>query len=224
MITLRAALYWAPEPADPLTQAGNAWLGWDPERGTQVPQPPINGLADATAAPRLYGFHATLRPPMRLATGWEEFIAAAHAIAASAAPFDLPPLRVVETDGFLALAEAVASPALHSLAEACVRGTDTHRLQPDTAELARRRAAGLSPRQDEMLLRWGYPDVMQEWRFHMTLSGRLDSAEMRRLRPAAETHFAAALAVTRRVESITVFTQREGQAFLIAERIQLASR
>ncbi len=223
MTTLRAALYWAPEPADPLAQAGNSWLGWDPERGTHTPQPPVVGLPDATAAPRSYGFHATLRPPMRLSTGWEEFIAAAHAIAASTAPFDLPPLHVVGSDGFLALQETAASPALHSLADACVRGTDTHRLQPEAAELAGRRAAGLSPRQNEMLLRWGYPYVMQEWRFHMTLSRRLDSAEMRHLRPAAEAHFAAALAVTRRVESITVFTQREGQAFLVAERIPFAS-
>ncbi len=223
MTTQRVALYWAPEPADPLAQAGHSWLGRDPERGAQVPQLPIDGLPDATAAPGVYGFHATLRPPMRLSTGWEEFIQAAHALASSVEPFDLPPLQVADMDGFLALRETTASPELHSLADTCVRCTDMHRLRPDAAELARRRASRLSPRQEEMLLRWGYPYVMQDWRFHMTLSRRLDSAEMTRLRPAAEAHFAAGLAVPRRVDSVAVFTQHNGQAFLIAERIALGS-
>ena len=221
VITQRAALYWAPEPADPLTQAGNLWLGRDPERGTPMSQPPLAGLPEATAAPRLYGFHATLRPPMRLSTGWPEFIQAAHRIAESVPSFDLPTLQVADMDGFLALREMAHSPLLQNLADACVRGTDRHRLRPDPAELARRRASGLSPRQDEMLLQWGYPYVFSEWRFHMTLTRRLDSAEMARLLPAAQAHFAEALALPRRVESLTVFTQRAGQAFLIAERIAL---
>ena len=32
---------------------------------------------------------------------------------------------------------------------------------------------GLSPRQDELLKRWGYPYVLEEWRFHLTLTGRM---------------------------------------------------
>ena len=219
--TQRAALYWAPDQTDPLTKAGNAWLGRDAELGCDIPQPPIPGLPEATAAPRLYGLHATLRPPMRLSTGWEEFIGATHAIARSVAPFDMPMLQVTDMDGFLALRETEPSPRLHSLADACVRGTDTHRLRPGTAELARRRAHGLSPLQDEMLLRWGYPYVMQEWRFHVTLSRRLTGEEMARLLPAAEAHFAASLAVPRRVAAIAVFTQLEERAFLLAERVAL---
>ena len=72
-----------------------------------------------------------------------------------------------------------------------------------------------------MLLRWGYPYVLQEWRFHVTLSRRLTDAEMARLLPAAEAHFAAALAMQRRVTEIVVFTQSGDQAFRIAKRIAL---
>ncbi len=221
MTTQRVALYWTSEISDPLTQAGNAWLGRDAELATEVPQPPIAGLPEVTAAPRLYGFHATLRPPMRLATGWEEFIQAAYAVAEAVPPFDLPRLQVAGMDGFLALRETARSPLLQGLADACVRGTDRHRLRPDAAELARRRTARLSARQDEMLLRWGYPYVLQEWRFHVTLSRRLTDAEMARLMPAAELHLAAALAVKRRVTEIAVFTQLGDQAFRIAKRIAL---
>jgi hypothetical protein len=218
---MRAALYWAPELDDPLFQAGAAWLGRDPESGGAVPQPAVDGIAEATAAARGYGFHATLRPPMRLATGWEEFLAAAEAIAASIAPFDLPALEVADLSGFLALRETTPCPPLRALADACVIGTDPHRLRADEAELAKRRASGLTAAQDAMLLRWGYPHVLDTWFFHMTLSRRLDAAAMARLRPAAEAHFAAALAVPRRARSIAIFTQRDGAPFLLAKRLRL---
>ena len=71
---MRVAVYYAPEPSDPLWTAACAWLGWDAERGAPVPQPDLLEIADLTASPRLYGFHATLKPPMRLATDYGSFI------------------------------------------------------------------------------------------------------------------------------------------------------
>ena len=66
---------------------------------------------------------------------------------------------------------ADVAPALQALADACVEGVDRHRAPPDEAELARRRGAGLSPEREANLRRWGYPDVFETWRFHMTLTG-----------------------------------------------------
>ncbi len=226
-LALRAALYWAPSIDDPLARAGNEWLGRDPETGAMLRQPAIDGIVSVTEAPRIYGFHATLRPPMRLATGWEEFCAAAASVAAGCAPFDLPPLEVVNASGFLALCPKIPCPALHALADACVTHTDRHRLRPDAAELLQRRGAGLSATEDALLLRWGYPYVMQSWSFHMTLTCRLSHADMARLLPLARAHFAPALGVQRRVQDICIFTQaapRDGKAqpMLIAERLTLA--
>ncbi len=219
---MRVALYWTPEPGDPLAQAGNAWLGRDPEHGVARPQPDIAGLQAATAAPRLYGFHATLRPPMRLSTGWKPFMAAVRSLAAGIAPFPLPALAVQDFGGFLALRETRLCLDLQALADACVRVTDPHRHPPDPAELARRRQSALTREQDALLLRWGYPHVMRHWHFHMTLTGRLDAAEMARLRPLAEAHFAPALRHERSVRELAVFTQKEGLApFLVAERVRL---
>jgi len=157
---------------------------------------------------------------MRLATNWEVFIATAAAIAAAARPFVLPPLTVSDHGGFLAITLTTCCPALQTLAESCVRETDPHRQMPSAAELGRRRATGLSARQEAMLTRWGYPYVMQEWVFHMTLSRRLAAHEMADLKPRAEAHFAPALAMPRMVEDICVFTQGDGD-FLIAERLDL---
>ncbi len=220
-MAIRVALYWAPRPGDKLAAAGNSWLGWDAELGAEVTQPALPGLGEMTAAPRVYGFHATLRPPMRLATGWEEFIAAAGELAAGLRPFVLPKLQVADLNGFLALRETAPCPGLHALADACVTGTDRHRLAAGADELAKRRRHGLTAEEDALLMRWGYPHVLQRWRFHMTLTRRLDAAEMARMRPEAERHFAESLAAPPVVQDLAVFTQRDQQPFLVAERLPL---
>ena len=180
-------------------------MGRDPERGVAVPQPPLDGIADLTADARGYGFHCTLKPPMRLATSYGAFRDDVSAMVQSLRAFDMPPLAVADLSGFLAVRETSPSPELQALADACVAWPDRHRAPPDTAELARRRGKGLPPDADQLLLRWGYPGVFGRWRFHMTLTRRLQSQTD--WRPAADAHFAAALAHARRVESICIFTQ-----------------
>jgi hypothetical protein len=170
----------------------------------------------------MYGFHATLKPPMRLATAYDAFLADATALAAGLAPFDLPPLAVADLSGFLALRETRPCPELHALADACVAGLDAHRAPANETELARRRRNGLPPAQEAMLTRWGYPHVMETWFFHMTLTQRLSGAERDAIRPLAEAHFAAALRAPRQVDAFCIFTQATpGAPFLIAERLAL---
>lgn len=218
----RVALYYVPEEDDPLLDAGNRWLGRDPERSIPLPQPDVPGLAALTADARLYGFHATLKPPMRLATSWAAALADAERLAAGIAPFDLPPLAVADLSGFLALRETRPCPALHAFADSCIEALDAHRAPPSDEELARSRAGGLSAEQERMLARWGYPAAFATWRFHMTLSCRLDDGERARVAAAAERWFGDALALPRRVASLCLFTQRgRGAPFTLATRLPL---
>jgi putative phosphonate metabolism protein len=220
----RVAVYYAPRPDDALFAAGAAWLGRDPHSGAPVPHPDIPNIAQVTAEPRRYGFHATLKPPMRLTEGcrWSDVVAAAGELAERTAAFDLPPLAVADVFGFLALRETVPSPPLQALADDCVERLDPFRAPTTEAELARRRRAGLSPPQDAMLVRWGYPYVFDTWFFHMTLTRRLDAAEKRLYRPAAEAYLAHALTTPRRVADICLFVQpAPADAFIIARRIKL---
>ncbi|SDB70578.1 DUF1045 domain-containing protein [Belnapia rosea] len=220
----RLALYWAPETEDPLHRLGSTWIGRDAETGAPMPQPTLPGLdmAELTADPRGYGLHATLKAPFRLTVSWAEAVVAAEALAARIAPFDLPPLAVENLDGFLALRETEPCPALRPLADACVEALEPCRAPPDEAELARRRRARLSPRQEALLGRYGYPYVMEEWRFHVTLSRRLSPEEMAVVRPVATEFLGEAPARPRRVGAIALFTQaRAGAPFLIAERLPL---
>ena len=58
---------------------------------------------------------------------------------------------------------------------AAVRCEERHQeLARRRQDRTRRNPSGLTPRQREFLDLWGYPYVMEEFRFHMTLTGRLD--------------------------------------------------
>ncbi len=221
----RVALFYAPARHDPLWTLGASWLGRDPDTNAPVPQPEIPGIAEATADPRGYGLHATLKPPMRLrnGTGWNDVLRAVDGVAAGIAPFDLPPLAVTNLHGFLALRETTPSVPLQTLSDACVAGVDALRAPADDVELARRRRGGLAPAHEAMLVRWGYPYVFATWFFHMTLTRRLNEAEHAIFRPAAEAYVEPALTWTRRVEDICLFTQaNSGSPFILADRIPLS--
>jgi putative phosphonate metabolism protein len=220
----RVALYYAPRPDDPLWSAGNRWLGRDPLSDAALAQPDLPDLAAITADARRYGFHATLKAPMRLRPGrtWGELLARATGIAAGRRAFALPRLSVMDLEGFLALGLSAPSAPLRAFVDACVAGVDDFRAPPTADERARRRAMRLSPERAAMLQRWGYPDVFETWVFHMTLTRRLTAAEAARYRPAAEQHFAAALDQQRMVQDLCLFVQAAPDAaFTLAARLPL---
>lgn len=218
----RAALYWAPALSDPLHRLGSTWLGRDAETGAAIPQPGLPNVADITADARLYGLHATLKPPFRLATSYDALRADALALAARTKPFALPPLRLADHHGFLALLESEKSDALQALCDACVRDLDAHRLPPTEDEFARRNPARMTPRQRDHLHRWGYHYVFDEWWFHVTLSRRLTPEERAVVWPALTHLLGEVPALPRRVTEICLFTQAApGAPFLIAERLPL---
>jgi hypothetical protein len=161
---------------------------------------------------------------MRLARGrsWDDILVATDALAGEIAPFELPALQVTDLHGFLALRESSVCPPLQALADACVERLDAFRAPPSEAELARRRRAGLTAEQDAMLVRFGYPYVLETWFFHMTLTRRLSAEEHTIWRPVAEQFFAASVQRPRRVTDISLFTQTGPRApFVIAERFRL---
>jgi len=220
----RVAVYYTPHSDDPLFAKAAAWLGRDPEGDAPTPQPDLPNIGEVTAEPRLYGFHATLKPPFRLAEGrrWFDVMEAATELAGRTAPFTLPALAVSDVFGFLALRETAHCPPLQALSDACVAHLDPLRAPPSEAELARRRRSRLTPQQDAMLVRWGYPYVFETWFFHMTLTRRLNADEKSLYQPAAEQYFATALALPRQVTDICLFVQpAAGAPFVIAERLKL---
>jgi len=215
----RYAAYWAPARDHPLWDAGCAWLGRDAERADRSWP-----LREHTDVPRGYGFHATLKAPQHLATDvtprmWLDRVAS---IAASTAPFQMPPLEVRLLGDFVALRPAVdpdASHPLRRLADRCVLELDSLRGPAIAADIARR-IEGLDARLAGQARRFGYPYVLDDWRFHMTLTNSLPSPAV--LKEAARLFFTDVLALPLRSDELAVFIQpHAGAPFVLAHRIAL---
>ncbi len=210
----RYAIYFAAEDGSHLARFGRDWL-----EGDAGPRP--DNWADLVRDASLYGFHATLKAPFRLAAGIDagQLHAALSAFAAARAPFTEPPLVLTELSGFLALCPSRPSAALQALADACVRDFDRFRAPLSPAELARRLAAPLSERQRDLLEQWGYPHVFECFRFHMTLTRALTEDEREPVRALLAQRAAPALAEPLAVASIALFEQSApGQPFALTRR------
>jgi hypothetical protein len=222
---VRYAIYWAPHEDSALGAFGRRWFDPGGARSNAVPGFSRERLRALTAASRNYGFHATLKAPFRLAsaTSPEELCAALEAFARRQATAEAPPLRLTAIGAFLALVPRAPTPAVDRLAARCVRALDAFRAPPSHSEMAHRRAAGLSPRQAALLARWGYPHVMEQFRFHLTLTdpitGRAERcAIMNRILPLVTAFGRWPL----RIDDICLYRQdAPGHAFVIAQRFRL---
>ena len=211
----RYAVYWAPRAGSDLARLGAAWLGRDAEADRPVARPDLGvDLAAHTERPRRYGFHATLKPPFALAEGCDAAALdrAVAQLAASLAPVSAPGLALDTGLGFLALRPAGPAPALDALAARVVEALEPFRAPLASDEIARRRAHGLAPREEALLLRWGYPYVMEAFRFHLTLTGPVSGLEAHHLTTAARVHFAPAFAARLSVGELCLFADPGGGA------------
>jgi len=178
----RFAIYYAPETGA-FADFAAQWLGWDAVLGVDVPQPHVPGLpralADITAGARKYGFHGTIKPPFHLAPGTDAdgLLAATAAVCASLAPVTLPGLALHRMGGFVALTPTGDANALADLATLVVRRLDAFRAPPSAAEIARRNPDRLTTSQRENLAKWGYPYVMGDFQFHLTLTDEMPKTE-----------------------------------------------
>ena len=223
----RFAVYYAPPARSALARFGAAWLGWDAEAGARVAHPACDGpaldIASLTAAPRKYGFHGTLKPPFRLARGRDpaELETAVAALAGDQAAFDAPPLMLRRLGRFIALVPSARCPRLVALAAAAVRELDPFRRPAGPAEMARRRAAGLTPAQERNLTEWGYPYVLDEFRFHLTLTGSLADPEAEAAMAALSTLTEPLCGDALPVRDICLFGERPDGFFQIIRRYAL---
>ncbi len=187
----RYAIYYAPPAASSLARFAASWLGWDPASGESVPHPdapPLSAddVARVTAFPRRYGFHGTLKAPFRLAegSGYDDLAAAVEDFAATQPPVTMPGLALSRLGRFIALTAQGDASSLNRLAERVAVDLDPLRAPLNDAELAKRRKSGLTDRQDTYLQRWGYPYVLDEFRFHLTLTGPLPAEDAERAEAA----------------------------------------
>lgn len=225
-MSTRYAIYYAPAQDSRWWEFGSRWLGRDAASDEPRPQFRVPGiraeeLRELTADARRYGFHATLKPPFVLSepSRREELYACVEALAAAQRPFPLGRLGLRKLGGFLALMPEQESTQLQGLAIDCVEQLDAFRAQAGEDELRRRRQAGLSPRQDELLLRWGYPYVLEQWRFHMTLTGPVADVKRDALMHWLEVKLRELAQEPLQVDALCLFEQSSpGAAFRLSRR------
>ena len=220
---MRYAINFTPPASDPLTVAASQWLGRNAFSGDAMDLPAIHGLdlheiAFNTALPRRYGFHGTLKPPFRLADGMSEQLMLRQLMhfAGQQQPLRLPKLEIARMGNRFALVPAGPCEELHLLAGAVVQQFDVFRAPLTEAELERADPDHLSASQFSNLCRWGHPHVMDEFRFHMTMTGTVGPQQMERFEQVMRRFFEPLLDRTLEVTNVALFVEAEpGAPFVV---------
>jgi putative phosphonate metabolism protein len=228
----RYAIYYAAAAGNELDRFGAHWLGYDARSGKDLPFPndATQVAADwreLTRDPRKYGFHATLKAPMALAPGKSEAELLAACASFAREPRTIPVIRPVvdSISGFIAVVPSEPCAELERLAADCVREFDSFRAPLTPQDRARRNPSALTPRQCEQLDRWGYPYVMQDFRFHMTLTGRLDAVRREPILAMLRDRFSALSLASLAIDQLALFRQDDADSrFRILKQFLLASR
>jgi putative phosphonate metabolism protein len=228
----RYAIYYAAPPDSALNRFGARLLGYDAFTDEELAFP--DGMAQAvpdwreiTRDPRKYGFHATLKAPMVLADGKREaeLLGACEAFARSPRPIPMITPVVNAIGDFIAVVPAQRSAELEQLAADAVGEFDRFRAPLSAEDRARRNPERLTPRQRDYLDRWGYPYVMEEFRFHMTLTGRLAAERRETILAILRQRFATLELSELAFDSIAVFRQQDATSrFRVVQRYKLTPK
>lgn len=223
----RYALYYAPPMDHPLTRTAVRWLGRD-AFGGRVPARTLPPAWEPLVTdPRRYGFHATLKPPMRLKPEFHswDLQAAASDFARKQQSLNIGRLKVARIGSFFALVPEEAPLTLRTLADAVVSEFDRFRAPMGPEEFARRNGSNLDAGEVENLKTWGYPYVFERFRFHMSLTGAVPED----LRDAIGKHLSEMFADNLRepviIDALTIFMEEVPEAeFVVLSRADFGSQ
>lgn len=216
----RYAIYYIPDL--PLFQIGSDWLGWNSVTGQETTL--SFDHRRITDRPRKYGFHATVKPPFSLASRstQTELQDAFHAFCATISPATGGTLKICRLGRFLAMTQDVQSDEVTELASSTVSYFDKFRAPLSDNDIEKRRRRRLTPQQDALMLRWGYPYVMQEFKFHMTLTGPLAPNEINAVEQRANTRFLEFIGQPLNMASLALLGEdRDSGRFHVIERLSL---
>ncbi len=221
----RYAVYFTPARDSALAERGASWLGRNVWSGETYPSRPAGGLSaqrmeELTATPRPYGFHGTLKAPFRLETGVDRaaLCSAIDAFARGQKQAFIDRLELRWIGSFLALVGATQSESVSDLAASLIRHVEPMRAPLTEVEMARRKPDSLTKRQRVLLADWGYPFVLDEFRFHMTLTGQVPDNERKSVFAAACDAFHPWLGQRFAIDRIALFHQSAVGAPFLADR------
>jgi hypothetical protein len=211
----RYAIFYTPTGA--LADFGAQWLGWDSAHGRPVVQPEIAGIdvPTITQTARKYGLHGTLKAPFKLAEGCDlaqlQDVATTFATGQPAFEIGAPTLR--HDSGFVALRPRSQQIGLRDFAAVAVKAFDGFRAALTDVDIARRREANLTARQDQQMLDWGYPFIFDDFHFHLTLSGFMEAGEAAQVIDALSPRLESIVPTPFVIDGITLMGQDDRGMF-----------
>lgn len=228
----RFAIYYAPPRGSDLEAFGESWFEWNSQQF--APRIQCSDTLDLsndeikriTSGPARYRFHGTLKPPFYLSSDCSlgDLDTALSNFAGSHKAFECGALQLTEVGQFLALCPVDIAQNITKLALDCVEDVDRFRKPEAQEEMQRRRNSGLTPRQDALLVKWGYPYVMDEFKFHLTLTGKMNKILCSRVKKSLAPYLKKILQQRFVFKEIALFGDPgEGQNFQEIKRYELGS-
>lgn len=226
----RYAIYWVPEPGSALAKFGECWFANGSDSGTDLAREtfglPHTLACRATKAPSHYGIHATLKAPFRLRenTTEAELQGALEAFCAARRRVTGGPLKLSRFQGYLGLVLSNAAADADWLAEQCVILFDRFRAPLDETDRQRREIGGMNPAEGAFFEAFGYPYVLSEFQFHVSLAGPLDEADLEAVEAALGPPLRSFEQEPLRIESLCLLGEPQGDGnFTVISRHRFRS-
>ena len=215
-MTERYAVYFSPSADSELGQFGQSVLCRSADCVRQADASSTfadqNRWRQLTEKPAHYGFHATLKAPFELKEDYtvNTLMDSVSEFATSQTPIELTSLYPRTLGGYMALTLSKEIDHLSRLALNCVQTFEQYRKALSDADIKRRKLQALSGRQGALLLEYGYPYVADEFRFHLTLTSKLDEND-EDYENWVISEYEKFVSKTPTLDRISVFTQADRQ-------------
>ena len=183
----RYAIYYAPPKGSSLEEFGRYWFGWDPvnaklinnkHRINYLSRFGIKNLINIdknVLIAKKYGFHGTLIPPFKLNKNYSTntLFKKTEEIAKKFKRFKFYKFKLKKINDFYAFVQNKKNNNINKLSNRLVRELYKFRSPLTKKEIDKRNPSKLSKLQLNILYKWGYPYLMSEFNFHMTLASEV---------------------------------------------------
>jgi hypothetical protein len=216
---VRYAIYYTPQPGTPLASFGRSWFGRAND-GATLQAFSAAGLASTSISKPLpspsgyAGLHSVFKAPFALRDGIGLAALKARLISFTRRrkPVETGPLTLARSGRFLVLRPVEPRPALDWLAAQCLAAFDGFARPASSVEQEAHQNPQLNDHQRVLLKSFGDPHVLSEYRFHVTLTGPLDTAHLERVAQALWPVLEDICATGVAVDGLSLFGETRGRA------------
>ena len=181
----RYAIYYVPSENSELDLFGKCWLGWDPYKGVETTKsdlsklPSFKKFSSLVLTPKQYGFHGTIKAPFRLKNEYtyNDLENKVREISKQIHSFYFDQLIIKKLGNFIGLIPT-NNLKINAVSNKFVEELDYLRDELSESEIKKRKPHKLTSNQKQMLFKWGYPYVFDEFKFHLTLTSKLNVVEI----------------------------------------------